>query len=253
MAGDLPEELAGSMAEHHVLERMAVKLDENGALQSALEKALASPRTKETMDRLVNSDAVKQAIKDVVASREVRAALAEQSAGLVDELSADIRRRAVELDDRIEARVRRRPRSERSSFAGVATRGVVLVVDAVAIAAVFAVVGGLLALISYLVGGFRPTWLAEALLGTGWALVAGTYLVLFWSGAGRTPGMHVMHLRVRDRTGRPPSIGRAIVRAAATWISIVPFFLGYASVLFDERRRGVPDLVAGTEVVYDER
>jgi uncharacterized RDD family membrane protein YckC len=253
MAGNLPEELARSMAKHHVLERMAVQLAENGALDSAVEKALASPRTKETMDRVVKSDAVRQAIKDVVASREVRAALAEQSAGLVEELSADIRRSAVELDDRIEARVRRRTRSGRSTFAGVATRGVVLIVDAVAIAAVFTVLAGLVALVSYLVGGFRPTWLVEALLGTGCALVAGTYLVLFWSGAGRTPGMHVMHLHVRDRTGRPPSIGRAIVRAAATWISIVPFFLGYVTVLFDERRRGVPDLVARTEVLYDDR
>jgi uncharacterized RDD family membrane protein YckC len=252
MASDLPEELARSVAEHQVLERMAVKLAENGALDSAVEKALASPRTKETMARLVNSDAVRQSIKDVVASPEVRAAIAEQSTGLVEALAADIRRRAVKLDDRIEARARRRPRLDRSSFAGVATRGIVLVVDALAIASVFVVLAGLLALISYLVGGFRPTWLVETLLGAGWALVAGAYLVLFWSGAGRTPGMYVMHLRVRDRSGRPPSIGRAIVRAVATWVSIIPFFLGYATVLFDERRRGLPDLVAGTEVLYDD-
>jgi uncharacterized RDD family membrane protein YckC len=38
----------------------------------------------------------------------------------------------------------------------------------------------------------------------------------------------------------------------ATWISIVPLFLGYLPVLFDGRRRGVPDLVAGTAVVYDD-
>jgi uncharacterized RDD family membrane protein YckC len=33
----------------------------------------------------------------------------------------------------------------------------------------------------------------------------------------------------------------------------VPFFLGYLPVLFDARRRGLPDLVAGTEVVYEQR
>ena len=47
-------------------------------------------------------------------------------------------------------------------------------------------------------------------------------------------------------------VGRAIVRALATWVSIVPFFAGYLPVLFDRRRRGLPDLVAGTEVVYSE-
>jgi uncharacterized RDD family membrane protein YckC len=60
-----------------------------------------------------------------------------------------------------------------------------------------------------------------------------------------------MQVHVRDRAGKPPSVWRAIVRVLATWISIVPFFLGYATVLFDKRRRGLPDLVARTEVTYD--
>lgn len=253
MAGDLPEELARSIANHHVLERMAATLSENGALDSAVERALDSQQTKETVDRLVKSDAFRQAIKDVVASREVRTALAEQSSGMAEDLAADIRRRAAELDARAEARVRRRPQPRDSVFAGLATRGIVLIVDAFAIAVIFAVLAGLVALVSYLVGGFRPTWLVETLLGAGWALVGGTYLVLFWSGAGRTPGMQVMHVRVRDRSGEPPSIGRAIVRAVVTWLSIVPLFLGYVTVLFDDRRRGLPDIVARTEVVYDRR
>jgi len=248
-ASELPEEIARSIAEHHVLERVTLALAESGALDSAVEKVLASPQTKETVDRLVRSDEVRLAIKEVVASPEVRSALAEQSVGLAEEMAAEIRGRTVELDDRIEARFRRR--SQRgSSFAGLATRGVVLVIDALAIAVVFALVAGVLGLISYLVGGLRPTWLVEALLGSGWALVAGSYLVFFWSVTGRTPGMYVMNVRVRDKAGKPPSIARALVRVVATWISIVPLFLGYVTVLFDGRRRGLPDIVAGTEVVY---
>jgi uncharacterized RDD family membrane protein YckC len=248
-ASELPEELARSIAEHHVLERVALALAESGALDSAVEKVLASPQTKETVDRLVRSDEVRLAIKEVVASPEVRSALAEQSVGLAEEMAAEIRGRTVELDDRIEARFRRRS-LRGSSFAGLATRGVVLVIDALAIAVVFALVAGVLGLISYLVGGLRPTWLVEALLGSGWALVAGSYLVFFWSVTGRTPGMYVMNVRVRDKAGKPPSIARAVVRVVATWISIVPLFLGYVTVLFDARRRGLPDIVAGTEVVY---
>ena len=249
---ELPEELARSIAEHHVLERVALELAENGALDSAVEKVLASPQTKETVDRLVRSDEVRLAIKEVVASPEVRSALAEQSVGLAEEMAAEIRGRTVVLDDRIEARFRRR--SQRgSSFAGVATRAVVLVIDALAIAVIFALVAGVLGLISYLVGGLRPTWLVGALLGSGWVLVAGSYLVFFWSVTGRTPGMYVMNVRVRDKAGKPPSIARALVRVVATWISIVPLFLGYMTVLFDGRRRGLPDIVAGTEVVYIDR
>jgi uncharacterized RDD family membrane protein YckC len=61
-----------------------------------------------------------------------------------------------------------------------------------------------------------------------------------------------MHLRVRGRDRSPPSFGRSVVRAVGTLIAVVPFFAGYLPVLFDERRRGLPDYLAGTEVVYDE-
>jgi uncharacterized RDD family membrane protein YckC len=246
LASDLPEELARSIAEHHVLERVTLELAENGALDSAVEQILASPRTKETVDRLVRSDEVRHAIKEVVASPEVRAALAEQSIGMAEEMAADVRSRARELDNRIG-----RSQAGSSGFAGVATRAVVLVVDGLAIAVVYALVAGVLGLVSYLVGGLRPTWLVETLVGSLWALVAGSYLVFFWSTTGRTLGMHVMHVHVRDRTGKPPGIWRSILRVVVTWLSIVPFFLGYVTVLFDERRRGLPDLVARTEVSYD--
>jgi uncharacterized RDD family membrane protein YckC len=64
--------------------------------------------------------------------------------------------------------------------------------------------------------------------------------------------MHLLRLRVRRPSGEPPSVARAVARAVGTWISIVPFFAGYLPVLFDRHRRGLPDLLAGTEVVYSE-
>jgi uncharacterized RDD family membrane protein YckC len=249
-AGSLPEDLARSIAEHHVLERMAAELTRSGALDNAVEKALASPQAKELMKSVVESDAVRGAIKDVAASPEVRAALTEQSIGLVAGLVAEVRERTVELDGRIGAR--RARSSGRAGFAGLATRGAAFALDVLVIAVVFAVVAGLLGLVSYLVGGLRPKWLVGTLVGGGWLLIAAAYLVFFWSSAGRTPGMYLMKLRVRTRAGRPPSVVRALVRAVVTWLSIVPFFLGYVTALFDDRRRGVPDLVAGTEVVYDD-
>jgi hypothetical protein len=36
-------------------------------------------------------------------------------------------------------------------------------------------------------------------------------------------------------------------------LAIVPLFAGYLPVLFDGRRRGLPDYLAQTEVVYDDR
>jgi uncharacterized RDD family membrane protein YckC len=125
-------------------------------------------------------------------------------------------------------------------------------VDAFLILAILTIVSGFVALITSLVGDLRPAWLAGLLLGAGGLLIAAGYLVLFWSTAGRTPGMHLLGLRLRRPSGEPPSVYRSILRAIATWISIIPLFAGYIPVLFDERRRGVPDYVAGTEVVYAE-
>ena len=247
LAQSLPEELVHSIVEHNVLERMAKEFAESGALDRTVENALASPRTNELVDRIVNSEEMRRAIREIVASREVREAITQQTTGFADELAGDIRQRARRLDDRLD-----RAHASQSPFGGIATRAAALGVDALLIVAVFTALSGFVALISSLVGTLRPTWLVGLLLGAGWTLVAGGYLVVFWSGAGRTPGMNLLRLRVRDGSGGPPSVGRAIVRALATWIAIIPFFAGYLPVLFDRRRRGLPDFVAGTEVVYSE-
>ena len=251
-ASDLPEELARSLAEHRVVERVVTELAHDLDVEGLVEQALASPQTKELTDRLLRSDEFHRALRAVVASPEMRAALADQSTGLVDDLASDLRGRAVELDARIETAARRRARFGRTEYAGAATRALGLAVDALAIAAIFALLAGLVAAVSYVVGGLRPAWLVGALLGAGWAIVGGAYLVTFWSGGGRTPGMHLMRVHVRDGRGGPPSVGRASVRALATWVAIVPCFLGYVTVPFDGRRRGLPDFVSGTEIVYDD-
>lgn len=247
LASSLPEDVTRSVVKHRVLARVIDELEASGALDRAVDDALKSRRTNELVDRVLESDQMRRAIQEVVAGPEVRAALAQQTTGLAEELVVGVRRRAVLFDDRVERRSRTAP----SPFAGIATRAVALGVDAGLILVAFASLAALAGLIASLVGGLRPAWLAGALLAGGWLLVAGSYFVLFWSGAGQTPGMRLLRLRVR-RAGSPPSLGRSIVRAVGTAIAIVPFFAGYLPVLFDERRRGLPDFMAGTEVVYDD-
>jgi uncharacterized RDD family membrane protein YckC len=227
---------------------MIEELEASGALDRAVDDALKSPRTDELVDRVLQSDQMRRAIEEVVAGPAVRAAMAKQTTGLAEELVVGVRSRAVLVDDRIERRSRTAP----SPFAGIATRAVAFGVDAGLILVAFASLAALAGLIASLVGGLRPVWLAGALLAGGWMVLAAFYFVMFWSGAGQTPGMRLLRLRVRAGTGSPPSLGRSIVRAVGTVISIVPFFAGYIPVLFDERRRGLPDFMAGTEVVYDE-
>jgi uncharacterized RDD family membrane protein YckC len=247
LAESFPEELVDLLVEHRVLERMTAELARTGALDRMVDEALASPRTSELVDRVIASPELRRAIREIASSREVREAVAQQTTGFVEELAAEVRRWARRLDGRIG----KRPAGV-TPYGGIVTRALALTVDALLIVVVFTAISGFVALISSLVGTLRPAWLVGSLLGAGWVLVGGAYFVLFWSAAGRTPGMQLLRVRVRVASGGPPGVGRAIVRALATWVSIVPFFAGYLPVLFDRRRRGLPDLVASTEVVYAE-
>jgi uncharacterized RDD family membrane protein YckC len=247
LAQSLPEELVHSIVEHRVLERIATEFAASGELDRLVDEALASPRADELVDKIVNSAEMRRAIREIVSSKEVRDAVAQQTAGFAEELAGEVQAGARRLDGRVG-----RKQVPTVRFAGVATRAAALGVDAFLILAIVTIVSGFVAVISSLVGTLRPTWLAGLLLGSGGLLIAAGYLVLFWSSAGRTPGMHLLGLRVRRPSGDPPSVGRSIVRAIGTWISIIPLFAGYLPVLFDARRRGVPDFLAGTEVVYSE-
>jgi uncharacterized RDD family membrane protein YckC len=136
-------------------------------------------------------------------------------------------------------------------YAGIATRAVALAVD-VAIAQVIVLLGGaVLALVGSLVGDVRlDTTLERILAAAAWAAVVGAYFVLFWSTAGQTPGMRLMGLRVQTPAGMHPGVFRSIVRLVALGLAIIPLFAGFLPVLFDARRRGVHDMIAGTVVLY---
>ena len=92
-------------------------------------------------------------------------------------------------------------------------------------------------------GGFSLVLLLIVVVATG-------YFPWFWSRGGATPGMKRFGLRVvDDRTGGPIGGGKALLRLVGMWVSSVVFYLGFAWILIDSRRRGWHDLIAGTVVV----
>jgi uncharacterized RDD family membrane protein YckC len=251
LAGPLPEELARSIVRHRVLERVVRELAESGELERLVKEALGSRQTLELTDNVLASEEMQRALRTVASSRELREAVTLQSAGLVEEVMDEVRAGATRLDDRAERAVGRRPRAARPVYAGIGTRAVALTVDALAAFAIFVTGSAAVSLIASLVGGLRPQWLVETLLASGWALVAVGYFVLFWTAAGQTPGMRLMRLRVRRRENGGLSTLRAIVRAVGLALAIIPLFAGFIPALFDDRRRALPDYLAGTVVVYD--
>ena len=250
-AGPLPEELARSLARHRVLERIVNELVDSGELRRLVSAALESPRTLELTDEVLASDETQRALRRVAASPELREAIAVQTTGLAEEVIGGLRASAARLDERAERAVRRPPRAGPTIYAGLATRALALAVDVGVTIVLFMSAVGIAALVASLVGGLRPAWLVGALLASGWTIVAGTYFVLFWSAAGQTPGMRLLRVRVRGAPGGPPSIGRALLRLVGLLLAIVPLFAGFIPILFTARRRGLPDYMAGTVVVYD--
>ena len=250
LSGPLPEELGRLLVRHRVVERIAQEFAASGELERLLDSALASPQSREVIDRVLASDATKQALERVLAGPEVRAALTSQSAGLAEEVMIGARSTATGLDSRFSLGARRSPASP---FAGVASRGVALVVDALAIVAGTAVVGGAASLVAAVVGGVRPEWLAQTLLSLATVAIAVGYFVVFWHTAGQTPGMRLMGVRVLPARHDGRLTGwQAILRTIGLALAIIPCFLGFLPALFDSRRRALPDYLAGTVVVYDD-
>jgi hypothetical protein len=123
--------LARSLAEHRVVERVARPMLDAVDVEAALASALAEERTRHLVeqalesrlaaqltDRVLHSPELESAVQEIAASPAVRAALAQQTTTLADEVAARVRRRAVSLDDAFErtARrwLRRAPRAEPS-------------------------------------------------------------------------------------------------------------------------------------------
>lgn len=76
------------------------------------------------------------------------------------------------------------------------------------------------------------------------------YFPFFWARGGRTPGMRVAGTRVvNDRDGSQIGWGTAFLRLIGYWISGAVFYIGFAWILIDARRRGWHDLIAGTCVI----
>jgi uncharacterized RDD family membrane protein YckC len=136
------------------------------------------------------------------------------------------------------------------TYVGLVTRALAFALDAVLLnlGALLAGVGVALVLAVVDVSdGVRPTLVGIG--GVAYALWSTTWFVAFWSTTGQTPGSRVLRIRVCDRAGATIAPGRALLRFGALLLAVLPLFAGFLPILFDDRRRGLHDLLAGTVVV----
>ena len=131
LAGPLTEHFARSLGEHRVIERIADELIAKGTVTALFDQALQAGLAEQIADRLLAPDVLdnrllleitdrvmaseemQRVIAHIASSPELRAAIAEQTTGLADEMVAGVRQRTVTMDDVAERTVRgwlRRPR-----------------------------------------------------------------------------------------------------------------------------------------------
>lgn len=74
--------------------------------------------------------------------------------------------------------------------------------------------------------------------------------IVFWIKKQATPGKMVVGVKIVDAvTGNTMSVGQAIGRYLAYFVSLLPLGLGFVWVAFDKKKQGWHDKLAGTVVV----
>jgi uncharacterized RDD family membrane protein YckC len=246
-----------------VLQGPLVEEAVNGALESesvkrGLIEALDSEMVDEVWRRMLASEETQRLVERIAEAPELRAAISAQSVGFIEDVGHTIANSTRRLDEVVERIVRRvffRPRRAKpTDRAGALTRALAFGVDALIVNLAFSGLAAILALIgSFLSGdGGNVSGLALALGGGAWLLLGAAYLVGFWSLAGQTPGMRFFGIRLGVE-GRGLAPRRSLRRLFGLALAAIPLGLGFLGILFDERRRGWHDRLAGVDVLYEER
>jgi uncharacterized RDD family membrane protein YckC len=136
-------------------------------------------------------------------------------------------------------------------YEGLVTRAIAFAIDGAVVNVVAIVVGGVIALcLSVLSVPDAVTAVLLALGGAAYIAWTIGYFVVFWSTTGQTPGSRLMRIRVcRADDGGIVRPGTAALRVVYLTLAAIPLFAGFLTILIDDRRRGVHDMLAGTVVV----
>ncbi len=226
------------------------------AAERATERVLESEGAKRIWGRVLESEEAQGLVERVAEAPEVRAAIAYQGVGLLEDVRRSARRAARRLDDAAERVARgllRRPRRmQRPIYAGLVTRGLAIGLDAAILSGILLLASTLLALLIsalFSVEGSSKT-VTIAFGAVAWWAAAGLYLGGFWTLAERTPGMTFFALRILDESGRRVPPRQDLRRLIGFLLAMVPLGLGFIGILLDERRRGWHDRYARTVVLY---
>lgn len=270
VAGVVEETIVRTVESEAVI-RALERIIEDGRLQAAIERSIEGEQLEAAIKRALDSEIADRVWEDILASDkaqllvervanapEVRAAITQQGFGLITDIGRQVSRITEALDDVAERLARKLsggdPEAE-TNQAGLVTRAAAFAIDAGLLTIFFSITSGLLSSIIPTVFGDRsdglPTAAALSLLAAG-TIFAGSVFVTFWTLIGQTPGMRFLGIRLQHQGANEIPFWRAVRRIFAIPLALLPLGLGFIAILFSARRRGWHDLIAGTEVIYDE-
>jgi uncharacterized RDD family membrane protein YckC len=242
-----------------VLQGPAVEEAMHGALDSpAVERALIEAVDSRLVDkvwqRILASDEAQRLVERIAQAPEVRAAIASQGVGFLDDIRREIGKVARRIDggiERIARRIfRRAQRTEPTDCAGVLTRGLAFALDVGALNLAFIAISALVAFAASVIFPSEATTPALAVGAFAWLVAGAIYLVSFWSLLGQTPGMSIVGIRVVAPGEPRVTLRQSIRRLFGLALAAIPLGLGFWGILFSDRRRGLEDVIGHTEVRY---
>lgn len=248
--------LARRLGIDRVVDRGVDRALDSETAARATERFLDNETTKLVWEKVLESDEAQKLVERVAEAPEVRAAITRQGVGLLEDLRRGVRTAARRIDtalERVARGILRRPQRERRPiFAGGFTRLLAVAIDAgVVYGSLLVITAAIAALVNAFSSGDQHADTVVLALGFfAWSLIAFFYLVIFWSGAGRTPGMSFVAIRMLSEDATAVRPGQAIRRVIWVGLSALPFLLGFWGILFERQRRGWPDRRAHTVVCY---
>jgi uncharacterized RDD family membrane protein YckC len=252
------EEAVVRAVESEAMERALARVLDGPVVDQAVKRALESEAVDQAWERLLASDEAQKLVERIAEAPEIRAAIASQSAGLLEDVARQIRAIARRLDDAVERVLRtvlfRRRRSDPTDTAGLVSRALAFGIDLALLNAGFFAASALVGIAASVFlpdpGGVSTPALV---VGTGtWIAAGSAYLLIFWSLAGQTPGMRFLGVVIDADGSREIGFRRAVRRLIGLVLAAIPFGLGFLGVALGERRRGLQDVIARTEVLYVE-
>ncbi len=271
IAGVVEETIVRTVESGAVIQAIE-RIIEDGRLQAAIERSIDPQMIEDAVRRVIESEVSDRVWADILASDkaqmlvervaeapEVRTAIAQQGFGLITDIGRQVSRITEALDDVVEraahAIVRRGDAEAETNQAGLVTRLAAVAIDGALLTGFLSIVSGLLAsIIPTAFGdgaGGLPTPALIAVIVAGF-LFAGSVFVTFWTLIGQTPGMRFLGIRLQRNGSNEIGFRHSLRRILAIPLALLPAGLGFLAILISPRRRGWHDVLAGTEVIYDE-